>query len=118
MSKAYTTTQIAALKKGVLKEITTVETTIAHTELLVVPIAPDCSLGRLTRMDALAMKATNEEALRMAKINLANLQRALPMMDTPTYGICTKCNAKIPLERLRVAPAVPICMGCITKMRG
>ena len=105
------------LTKEIVEQISETQKDIVQTELLVKPIAPDCSLGRLTRMDALAMKAINEEALKMAKIRLTNLQKALPMLELEEYGVCQKCSKNIPIERLRVAPAAPICMACIAHMR-
>ena len=113
-----TDTKKETLRSAILENIKETEKGIAETELLVTPIAPDCSLGRLTRMDAIGRKAINEESLRIAKITLVNLKRGLGMVDNENYGQCKKCGKAIPFERLLLMPAGEICMICIKKMNG
>ncbi len=106
------------LRQHILVDIQDLEDNIAETKLLTKPIAPDQSLGRLTRMDAIGRKAVNEESLRIAKHTLANLQRGLTMLENKAYGVCKKCGVPISFERLLIMPAGEICMSCIKKMNG
>lgn len=77
------------------------------------PVAPDNSLGRLTRMDAIQSKSINAAALTKARNQLANYERALSKLDDDNFGICTKCKNEIPIERLMVMPSTTLCTGCI-----
>lgn len=43
---------------------------------------------------------------------LDDVHSALGRMDLGTYGRCLCCGARIPMERLRVHPAAPLCMVC------
>lgn len=43
---------------------------------------------------------------------LADIDNALARMDTGDYGRCRHCSAPIPLERLEILPATPLCMTC------
>ena len=77
------------------------------------PIAPDCSLGRLTRLDSIQSKSINEAGLSKARNMKKNYERALADIDSDSFGICKRCNLEIPLERLKIMPTSTICMKCM-----
>lgn len=43
---------------------------------------------------------------------LADIDAALVRMGRGGYGRCRDCAAPIPLERLEILPAAPLCMAC------
>jgi RNA polymerase-binding transcription factor len=43
-----------------------------------------------------------------------DVQRALTKFEEGTYGICDRCGATIPDERLEARPASVLCMRCST----
>ncbi len=43
---------------------------------------------------------------------LADIETALSRMSTGDYGRCQRCAAAIPIERLEILPAAPLCMAC------
>lgn len=43
---------------------------------------------------------------------LADIETALSRMNTGEYGRCQRCAAAIPIARLEVLPAAPLCMPC------
>jgi DnaK suppressor protein len=76
------------------------------------PIAPDCAIGRVSRMDAINNKSINEAALRKAKIKLSGLKYSLERLDDDDFGICAKCGQAIPIGRIMLMPHSRFCARC------
>jgi DnaK suppressor protein len=81
------------------------------------PISPSCSLGRLTRMEALNDKGVNEHVLRETEKRIERLDNAMKRIDAGNYGLCIRCNKPIPVERLKIVPEALICVPCGEKPR-
>jgi DnaK suppressor protein len=47
-----------------------------------------------------------------ARQSLADVDSALARMDEGIYGICTRCGAAIPAERLQAVPSAQLCITC------
>jgi RNA polymerase-binding transcription factor len=65
------------------------------------------AIGRIERVgqaDALAAK-------------LADVDRALAKLDEGTYGLCDRCGAVIPQERLQALPWAVWCLSCSARAR-
>lgn len=101
-----------AQKEKIEDEIAVVKREIAALEENTRPIAPDVSLGRLTRMDAIASKGVNEAALNDARGKLQKLEQALEKLDGAGYGICVGCGQPIPPARLEFMPEATTCVNC------
>lgn len=43
---------------------------------------------------------------------LSQIDAALGRMEAGTYGICKRCGAEIPVERLEAVPAAELCITC------
>jgi len=56
------------LKRLIETEIARLEEQIPQLEAKTAPIAPDCSLGRLTRLEAMGEKAVNERVLEESRL--------------------------------------------------
>ena len=52
---------------------------------------------------------TLEENLRNS---LGEVRAALVRMDEGTYGVCARCSAEIPVERLEAVPTASLCIRC------
>ena len=76
------------------------------------PVAPDDSIGRLTRMEALGSKSVAENMLRRTQAKLDGLERALAQVGTPDFGTCTNCGDEIPLARILFQPESSVCVKC------
>jgi len=76
------------------------------------PIAPDCSLGRLTRLEAMQEQELNVHRLHEAKIRLNRLEYALRKVGSPEYGICMECEEPIAVARLKLMPETSLCIRC------
>lgn len=80
------------------------------------PIAPDCSLGRLTRLEAMQEQELNVNRLHEAGIRLNRLQYALRKVDTPEYGICLECEELILTARMKLMPETSLCIRCANQL--
>ena len=69
--------QKETLTRHIQKTIAGLKADIDAYKGLTQPIAPDDSIGRLTRMEAINSKSINEAALRKARNKLSRLERAL-----------------------------------------
>lgn len=101
------------IKQLLAKRIEKVRKKVGHYEDMAQPIAPENSIGRLSRMDAINNKSVVEAALRRAKENLKALEAALENIDRDTnFGTCKACGVAIPAGRIVLTPENPYCVNC------
>lgn len=70
------------------------------------------SVGRLSRMDALQRQAMARATADRREARIRRLRAALVRVDDADFGICDGCGDDIPLDRLRVDPALTRCADC------
>jgi len=104
-------------EKVIIKE--KIESELAHLEeqiekLLEItkPIAPDCSLGRLTREEAITEQQVNVKILDESMLKERRLCNALKRIESDKFGFCIECDELIGLERMLVRPESIRCVGC------
>lgn len=102
----------ADIKKKICSEITKTENLIVEYKDMSKPLAPDCAIGRVSRMDAINNNSVTLAALRKAEEKLSALNRVLYQIDTPEFGICLKCKQPIPIERIIFRPQSLLCVNC------
>ncbi len=100
------------LKEKIVAAITKTEQEIVSFEEITQPITPENSIGRISRMDAINNKSVAEVALRQAKRKLANLNVALSKIDSPEFGMCSRCGQAIAPMRLMFMPQSTNCVHC------
>ncbi len=100
------------IKQNILNEISLTEKSIKQYKEMSKPIAPDCAIGRISRMDAINNKSVVEASLRQAESKLRNLKRVFSKVDTNEFGICLKCKQPIPLKRILIRPESLFCVNC------
>lgn len=98
--------------KIIQKELKETEKSIAVLKELTKPIAPDCAIGRVSRMDAINNKSINDAALRTAEVKLSGLKYALTRVNDDDFGICARCEQPIPLGRIMLVPHSRFCANC------
>ena len=76
------------------------------------PIAPDCSLGRLTRLEAMGEQHVNNKVLDESEIRHTRLKNALLRVDKPIFGICIECEEEIGIGRMSARPESMRCIEC------
>jgi len=97
------------------KMIVETKSKLVEYEELCKPIAPDVSLGRLTRMDAINNKSVAEAALRTAMRKLGKLEYAKTKIDDPNFGVCSGCGSKINPKRILLMPESDRCVRCAAR---
>jgi len=100
------------IKDKIISDINKLEVNITQLIELTKPIAPENSIGRVSRMDAINNKSVNEAALRQANLKMNKLQLALKKIETPNFGVCSACKNAIPLPRLMFMPESSHCVAC------
>ena len=104
--------QLQQIKEKIITDITSLKNEIEALEEKTKPIAPDCSLGRLTRQEMIQEQQVNEHALHEAEIRLNKLSYALGKVNKEGYGICAECEEDILFERLMLVPESSHCVSC------
>lgn len=102
----------ADIKQKLLAEIAKTEERIAEYEEMTQPVAPDVSIGRLSRLDAINNKSVVEAALRQARDKLSGLHFAMNKIDSADFGVCMKCKGAIPPGRILIRPESVYCVNC------
>lgn len=74
------------------------------------------TIGRLTRMDALQLRAMAVLSRDQLRIRLRQIDAALLVMDAGRYGICRRCSRPLARERLDAMPEAPFCAPCQEQM--
>ena len=105
-------TELTAIKRALDDEIKSTEQKIVEYSLLCQPIAPENSIGRVSRMDAINNKSIVEAALRVAKKKMFELKEVKIMVNEKDFGICRKCNKEIPYGMLQIQPQSRFCVIC------
>ena len=100
------------VKLKISKEIESLTQSISSLEEMSKPVAPDVSLGRLTRMEAISSQGISEANLRSARGRLSMLQSALGRIDDAEFGICIECEEPIAAGRLLIMPESRKCVHC------
>ena len=100
------------IKQKLLEQISLTEKSIEEYRELTKPIAPDCAIGRVSRMDAINNKSVLEASLRQAESKLRNLKRVFSQIGSEEFGICLKCKQPIPLGRILIRPESLFCVNC------
>lgn len=80
-------------------------------------VAPDNSIGRLTRMDAIQSKSMNEALLRDTEVLEEGLNNSLAKIDQDNFGICFGCKQPIAFARLMAIPETKLCVECASKSK-
>lgn len=102
----------AELKTKIKADLEALRVDIVGLEEATQPIAPDVSLGRLTRMDAIQNKSVSEAALSEALVKLEKLKTALVNLEAPGFGLCEKCGDSIAPARIAYMPETTTCVNC------
>ncbi|SDU18151.1 TraR/DksA family transcriptional regulator [Halopseudomonas salegens] len=75
-------------------------------------------VGRLSRMDALQQQAMQDATQARVNVQVQRLQRALQQLDSDDFGDCVECGEAITPGRLRIDPAITLCVDCAAELGG
>jgi len=104
------------IKEKIESDLIQLEAQIKILKVKVKPIAPDCSLGRLTRLEAMGEQHVNNKVLDESEIRLTRLKNALLRVDKPMFGICIECEEEIGIGRMSVRPESVRCVECANNL--
>ena len=104
--------QLKVFQNRLSNEINDTKEKIEEYTKLCKPIAPENSIGRISRMDAINNKSVVEAALRIAKEKMTELRAMQRKIESSDFGICKKCNKTIPFKRLIIQPHSKFCVMC------
>ncbi|MCF6309626.1 MAG: TraR/DksA C4-type zinc finger protein [Sulfurimonas sp.] len=104
------------IKDKIIEDISSIENEISQLQEKTKPITPDCSLGRLTRLEMIGEQQVNEHALHEAEIKLNKLKYAIQKVDKDGYGICAECEEEIIFGRLMILPESSHCIACLSEL--
>lgn len=104
-----------SIENQINEKIQKLEKEILTLKDLTKPIAPDCAIGRVSRMDAINNKSVNEATLKKKQIQLKALKDTLKNLDDPKFGKCICCGKQIPLGRIMLMPESKKCVVCASR---
>lgn len=104
------------LKEEIEKKLKSVRESVLQLRENSKPVAPDNSIGRITRMDAIQSKSVNEALLRDAETQEFRLQETLARINETDFGVCRRCKKPIAFERMMAIPQTPFCISCASAM--
>ena len=107
-----TNTERDIIKEKIENEINKLEQQIEILKEKTKPVAPDCSLGRLTREEALNEQMMNKIVLSEATLTLTRLNNALKRVNHEMFGVCVVCEEEINVERMLIRPESVRCVDC------
>ena len=99
------------VKAYLLKEKAKIAQRISELKELTAPIAPDCAIGRVSRMDAINNRSINEAALQKSRDKQKKINISLEHIDDVDFGNCIHCGDPIPIQRLLIMPG-GLCVKC------
>ena len=102
----------ATIKEKISTEIKKLEIQIEILKEKTKPVAPDCSLGRLTREEALNEQMMNKKVLNESTLTLTRLKNAQKRVEHEMFGICIECEEAINIGRMMIRPESVRCVGC------
>lgn len=104
--------ELKKLEKEIKEMIKQLSVEISDLEESAGPVAPENSIGRISRMDAINNKSVVEASLRNRKRKLSKLHLSLENLHKPGFGLCSNCNKSINPKRLMLMPQSDKCVNC------
>lgn len=112
---SYSKEELKNIETRINAEIEKTRETVEKFRELTKPIAPENSIGRVSRMDAINNKGVNDSTLHNAELKLKNLHIAITKINEPDFGKCRRCSSQIPIGRILLLPQITICVQCASR---
>ena len=110
---ALTDEQLRELRDDLEKQLARLRRTMDSTGSAAQPVELDqTSVGRLSRMDALANQQMSKALHEREQGLELKLAEALKRLDEGRYGVCVVCGQHIPFGRLLVMAEARTCATC------
>jgi len=96
---------LAAERRRLTGRVERIEADVRHREA---PLDADADDQAIQLENDPVLDALDEQGRR----KLADIDAALHRLDEGSYGVCTRCEAAIPRERLLALPTATTCARC------
>ncbi|GET29547.1 TraR/DksA C4-type zinc finger protein [Prolixibacter sp. SD074] len=103
------------LRKTMMDKVAGLKEELIELKELTQPEAPDCAIGRVSRMDAINNRSVNEAAIRKKQLKLSKLEQALEKIGSADFGKCSRCGEEIPWGRIAIIPESTLCIRCASR---
>jgi len=103
------------LKKKIIELLEKSKEDLVEISKMTLPVKPENSLGRISRMDAINNKAVMEVAQRNKEAKIAKLKLALLKIEDDDFGTCKDCKNQIQSMRLMYLPESTLCIHCASR---
>jgi len=112
LQSVMTDKELKEIEELVENAITTTTDLINEYKEETKPVAPDCAIGRVSRMDAINNKSIVEAALRTQENKLRGLNFVQSTLHDEDFGLCYRCKNPIPIQRILLVPHNKFCVRC------
>ena len=102
-------------KKRIEENISKTETGRKGTDREYETAFPEIERDQEENADEMEMYESNLAVDESLKTELEKINAALARMESGTYGVCSNCQKKIPLERLEAYPQADTCLDCLPR---
>jgi len=82
------------------------------------PVDLALPIGRLSRMDAMQQQQMSRALRAQYQRRLTQIEAALSVVTTGTYGDCRDCGEPVGVARLTARPETPFCIACQEALEG
>ncbi len=111
--KDLSESQLAELHEDLMRLVSEVEELLTASEGSSKAVELDQStVGRLSRMDALAGQQMSLASRRGLQLRLDQGRQALRRVEEGEFGLCCACGEPVGFRRLKVRPETPFCIRC------
>ena len=114
MAEDLTPTEIAAYQVQLHALIKALKVAIDEKADFVKPVDLDAPIGRVSRIDAIAVQQMAKENRLRQKDRLRAAEAALTRIAQADYGYCVVCDEPIARARLSTRPESAACVRCQT----
>jgi len=108
-------TQLNEFRQKIKQRLEVITSELADINSNTEAIAPDVSIGRLSRLDAMQSQQMSLAGRRLLERERTQLADALKRIESGRYGFCQLCGKPIDPERLSYQLHAVACVPCLEK---
>lgn len=109
--------QQSLFRPFIAARLTEIEKELASIEESTQAVAPDVSIGRLSRLDSMQHQQMALAGKQRLEDERSRLVAANHRLDEGNYGACLLCGDDIAAERLEYQPDAATCVPCAQKKK-
>jgi DnaK suppressor protein len=111
----FTAQEKDAIRSKIERKLKQFKEDIIYLEEATRPIPPENAIGRVSRMDAINNKSVNVASLTKLRKKEQDYREVLTRLDRDDFGVCTRCEEPLSLQRIMMMPESKVCMKCLKR---